>query len=193
MNLALGDDLLGTWVDDAKLLVLARCCQQGPVVIPLQAHHLLRQVDAVGDVLLREVPDLAGQVEGRTGDDVLSGRVESAENDLFAVPLERDQGLFQVLLEALVGHVPRLYGQVFACTDEHVLVKGVELEVQDWRRVPDDQGYVAWGAAVPGHRDHGKRATTPRVPREAKQLRVSADACRFSRFAGKPKVLVLLL
>mmetsp|Transcript_24358 Transcript_24358/g.66429 ORF Transcript_24358/g.66429 Transcript_24358/m.66429 type:complete len:357 (-) Transcript_24358:27-1097(-) len=186
------DNRLGPRINDAHLLVLARRCQQGPRVVPLQGQDLVRYRKLEDLLLLAQVPDPASEVEGCGGQDAVGNRIVGAEGDLLAVALERSQGLAHVLLNALVREAPDLDGRVLAGAHQHVVIKGIELKVKDWAGVASDQWEVARQAAIARHGNHGQRAAAARLPGEGKELRISADARRLRGLGREPEVLILL-
>mmetsp|Transcript_41971 Transcript_41971/g.66529 ORF Transcript_41971/g.66529 Transcript_41971/m.66529 type:complete len:215 (+) Transcript_41971:495-1139(+) len=72
-------------VHDVQFLILGGNGYQGAAIVPLHVHHLIWDRDAIGRFLFRQVPNFAGHVKGRGGQNVFSTGIEGAERNLLAM------------------------------------------------------------------------------------------------------------
>mmetsp|Transcript_56689 Transcript_56689/g.159073 ORF Transcript_56689/g.159073 Transcript_56689/m.159073 type:complete len:216 (-) Transcript_56689:54-701(-) len=187
-----GHNAVRPGVHDVQPLVLACPGQHGAAVVPPQGQHLVGDGGGEGHLLSRHVPDLASHVEGGGRDDVRGGGVERAEADLLLVALECGDRVLEVVLETLVGQGPHLDRVVLACTNEHVVVEGVEFEVQHGRGVPCDSRHISWHFSQLSDRKDSQ-GTAASCPRDDQELAIAPQPDRLGCLGGVLDVVVLCL
>jgi len=143
MALALSDHGARSWIYQAYLFVFA--CGGKKTAISIPAHRLNRIVVTCDDAYglgLFQIPQDYLKVRARAQHYIFGGGVPLDLTDASLMPMQIDDPIVEILVQAVVAYLPHFYGRVFGARGYFVVVERIPFEVEHGTTVSAHFGRV---------------------------------------------------
>jgi hypothetical protein len=185
--------LLLARIEDTELLITAGRSDEGTVLVPGAA------LDDIGVttnreefVTLLDIPQLDGEIIGRSGEHVVGAGVEVHSTDLSLVATENLNGFSNVGSKSFLGNLSNANVAILRARSDKLLVERREINIKNSRLVDGHKRNITKFACLVVT-ENSKNTTTSGLPQHGKVLRVGAKEVGIPASDSKLGVSITLL